>query len=118
MSSRDISKKPLGDDTIIINPGKILNNSNAGEMLETITALQAESYKYIIIDMNELEFLSSAGVGSILSNVETSREAGGDIVLCNISDNILHVFKVLDLASYMTIRTNIQEAAGFCGIEK
>jgi len=117
VDEQNITGHVLTDETLIVKPGKMLDNNNAHVMVETITSAQAKGYKFIIIDMAGLEFLSSAGVGSILGTVETSREIGGDIILCNVSDTILHVLKVLDLAGFLTIKSTEKEALTLCGIE-
>lgn len=117
VENQDISHRVLKDDTIIINPGKVLDNNNAHLMVEAINAAKAKGFKFIIMDMAKLEFLSSAGVGSILGNIETVRETGGDIILCNVPEVILHVLEVLDLADYFTIKPDEQGAATLCGIK-
>jgi len=117
MDKSEFMKRVINDETIIIDSGKVLDNNNAHEMVDLISDVQEEGYKVIILNMKKLEFLSSAGVGSILGTIETSREAGGDIVLCNVSDSILHILKVLDLADYLTIKENEQKAISMCGIE-
>ena len=109
-----ISRNSLSDDSIIINPGTVLDNSNARGMSETISRAQAEGWKYIVIDMSELRFLSSAGVGSILGGVERSRERGGDIILCDVPDKILHVLEILDLCGYLTIKSSGEIAQDLC----
>ncbi len=114
MTDTPFSRKILNEDTIIINAGRQLDNNNAHEMVETITGAQSEGYKFIILDMQQLEFISSAGVGSILGTIETSREIGGDIILCNASDTIIQVLEVLDLADYLTIRSDETEIAELC----
>jgi len=116
MSEEQISLRPLNDVTVLITAPKVLDNSNAHQMLNAITGAQAEGRKFLIIDMSHLEFISSAGVGSILGTVESSREIGGDIVLCNVSPNVLHVMQVLDLTEYLTIKISTQEAALACGV--
>lgn len=117
MDEQNITRHALKDDTLVINPGRMLDNYNAHEMVEIITSAQAKGYKFIIMDMPNLEFLSSAGVGSILGTVETSREMGGDIILCNVSGTILHVLEVLDLVEFLTIKSTKKEALTLCGIE-
>lgn len=117
MEKWQVKKKALNDQTVLFDPGRVLDNNNAHEMVDVITRAQDAGYKYIIVDLGELEFLSSAGVGSILGTIETSREAGGDIVLCNVRPTILHVLEVLDLVDYLTVKTDAQEAAIACGIE-
>ena len=106
----------LQDNTLRIDTGKMLDNNNAHEMVTTISEALEAGYHYIILDMERLEFLSSAGVGSILGTVELAREAGGDIILCNASPTILHVLEVLDLSDYLTIIADQKEAAVICGL--
>ena len=117
MDEQKITRYVITDETLVVKTSRMLDNNNAYVMAETITSAQAKGYKFIIIDMAGLEFLSSAGVGSILGTVETSREMGGDVILCNLSGTILHVLEVLDLADYLTIRPTEKEALTLCGIE-
>lgn len=107
-------QKEVSQNTIMIRTGKVLDNSNAHEMTEMITAAQQAGHRNIILDMGDLNFISSAGVGSILGTVGTSREAGGDIVLCSMSDKILHVFEILDLCDYLTISADECTALEIC----
>jgi anti-sigma B factor antagonist len=117
MEKSSITRKTVNNEVIIIKPVKTLDNNNAHEMVDIITGIQEEGYKTIIIDMNELEFLSSAGVGSILGTIENSRETGGDIILCNVPESIYHILKVLDLVDYLTISEDIERARHLAHVE-
>lgn len=107
-------KMQLGDDTMLIMTGATLDNNNSHEMVAAIGEAQQKGFKNIVIDMAKLEFLSSAGVGSIIGTVEISREQGGDIILCNLADPIKHVLKVLDLIEFLTIANNKEAAVARC----
>jgi anti-anti-sigma factor len=100
-------QRKIDDNTLVINPGRVLDNSNAHEMTRLIN----------ILDMSTLEFLSSAGVGVVLGTVGASRDAGGDIILCSLSDRILHILKILDLCDYLTIKQSEEEAQISCSVE-
>jgi anti-anti-sigma factor len=112
-----IQQRKIDEHTIVINPGRKLDNSNAHEITEVINKAQADGDKYIILDMSELEFLSSAGVGAILGTVGVTRDMGGDIILCNLSRRILHILEILDLCEYLTIRHSEEEARSYCSVE-
>jgi len=112
-----ISRKAIDDHKIVINPGEVLDNNNAHEMAEAIAAAQDEGFQYLIVNMSDLEFLSSAGVGSILGAVEVSRESGGDVILCNVSEKIHHILDVLDLSEYLTIQANEEKACAHCAAQ-
>jgi len=111
-----ISEHILSDQAVAFNPGKIIDSNNAHEIVSAITTAQKQGFRYIIIDLAEVEFLSSAGVGSILNTIEASRDSGGDVVLCNVSPTILHSLDDMGLADVLTIMADDQEAAAHCGI--
>ncbi|MFH1312632.1 MAG: STAS domain-containing protein [Candidatus Eisenbacteria bacterium] len=109
--------KRLGESLVMIPVGDVLDNSNAHEMTEAIDAVQAAGNKFVVLDMSGLCFISSAGVGSILGAIGTSREMGGDIVLCNVPEKISHILEVLDLSEYITITPDLSAATDLCKIE-
>lgn len=116
MTSQCAKQQTLSDTTLLIETGTTLDNNNAHEMVNLITSAQSRGFVHIILDMKALEFLSSAGVGSILGTVEMFREQGGDIHLCHLTANIRHVLEVLDLTDYLTIRADRREAIAACGV--
>lgn len=115
MSDLAFTTRTLNDHCLVIEPGRTLDNTNAHEMVETIMSAQERGFRFLIIDLAAVELLSSAGVGSILGTIEGARERGGDIVLCNASEPIMHVLQVLDLVEYLTIAPNESAAVVRCG---
>ena len=106
-----ISRKKIDESVLRIHPEKALDHTSAREMREVILEAQSEGYRHIILSLSGLDFISSAGVGSIIAAVQSLREVGGDVVLCNASDKILHILNILGLCSFLTI-VETEEAAG------
>jgi anti-anti-sigma factor len=113
-SQSPLAQRALGDDTLIIRSGATLDNTNAHQMLDAITSAQAKDFRFIVLDLCDLQFLSSAGVGAVIGTVEAARERGGDIILCNLSSGIRHVLEVLDLSDYLTIAADMKAAEEVC----
>ena len=111
-----ITRKQVDENVIILSPEKVLDNNNAHEMSEAIIQAQSEGFKYVILNLSMLDFISSAGVGAILGSVGASRGMGGDIVLCHVSGKIRHVFEILDLCEYLTIVEDEAAAIGMCPV--
>lgn len=116
MTDRTFEVKTVTDDCRVIEVGSVLDNSNADVFSSIIMELYSSDIKNVLVDMSETEFLSSAGIGSILGTVELFRERGGDIMLTNVSDKVLHILGVLDLADYLTICGTNEEARAKCGM--
>ena len=116
MAEHFFQVKCLGDDCRLIEAGHVLDNSNADTFSSMIMALYSDDIKHVLVDMSDLEFLSSAGIGSILGTVELFRERQGDIILTNVGSKVLHVLEVLDLSDYLTICGSNEEATMRCGV--
>jgi anti-anti-sigma factor len=111
-----ISWNEVNESCVTLRPEGVLDNNNAHEMSEAILKAQSEDRKYIILDLSALEFISSAGVGSILGSVGSSRAVGGDIVICNVSDKIRHIFEILDLCDFLTMVPDEAAAREICPV--
>lgn len=116
MSDQPFPVKVLNDDCRLIHAGHVLDNSNADTFSSMIMEMYSANIKFVLVDMSELEFLSSAGIGSILGTVELFRERDGDIILTNVGSKVSHVLEVLDLFDYLTICRSNEEATARCGI--
>ena len=116
MDHSAIAQRVLSSETLLLDPGEVLDNSNAQDLVKTLSGAYEAGYKHVIIDMAQIEFISSAGVGAIFSRIEPFRQKGGDLVLCNLSGNVLYVLTELDVADHLTIKTGEAEAAAFCGV--
>ncbi len=51
-------------------------------------------YKWIV-DLSELEYISSAGLGSFVGVLSELRAQGGDILFVGLSQKLMKIFKVL-----------------------
>lgn len=106
----EITHDSVYSDTVVITTGSMIDNHNAHQLVDMITREYESGTKFVIINMKRLEFMSSAGVGSILGTVELLRERGGDIILCDLSPTIHYVLDVLDVTDYFTIKSSNDEA--------
>ena len=60
-------------------------------------SINRENYQ-IIIDMSDLEYMSSAGWGILVGEIKEVRENGGDIKLVNMQANVEEVFDLLEFS--------------------
>ena len=104
--------------SIVIQVSEILDNTNAHEMTEAFGAASAAGYRRVVLDMSEVCFISSTGVGCILGALGTFRDRGGDIILCSLQERIMHILRVLDLCDYLSIAADVEEASGGLTSEK
>ena len=89
--------------------GKTLNILLTGR-LDTTTAPQLEAdlkqvldgVEKLVMDLEKLEYLSSAGLRVLLSAQKTMNKQGS-MVICHVNETILEIFEVTGFAEILTI---------------
>lgn len=73
-----------------------------------LQAVLAEALKHgvrdVELDCTGLRFMSSVGIGVVIVAVGEFRAVGGDIVVSGLNDELRHVFAMLELTDYVTVR--------------
>lgn len=54
-----------------------------------------QDYKYFIMNLSQLEYVTSAGLGVFMEYIEDIRAKGGDIIFCCARDRIYKIFDLL-----------------------
>lgn len=75
---------------------------------------EAQSWKgdqsSAIIDLSGLEYISSAGLRSILSAAKLLKGNGGDIAFCGLSGMVEEVFSISGFTAMFTIYPTVDDA--------
>jgi anti-sigma B factor antagonist len=69
-------------------------------------------YKKIIVNCEQLEYISSAGLGVFMSYINDLEESGIKLVIYGLSDKVRHVFQILGLDQLLKITDSEAEAKG------
>lgn len=92
----------------IILSGQI--NSDTYEALDRqITELIQKKISTIILDLADVDFVSSAGVGAIIKAKMSLMRYYGELALVNPQPQIRKVFDIMKLLPAMNVFTNIKE---------
>lgn len=84
-------------------------DATTADQADELLAAQFSNQRYkLVVDMSEIEFMSSAGLRSLLSALQTARQAGGDVRLAGGSDNIK---RVLEFSGFTRIMEHYGTAA-------
>ena len=64
----------------------------------------------ILIDCNQLEYISSAGLGVFMSYIEEISQNSINFIIFGLSEKVTKVFGILGLDQLLTIKSNKEEA--------
>lgn len=76
---------------------------------DALQKLVQEDRIKIAVNLDKLEYISSAGLGVFMGFIEEIREKGGDIKLSNLSQKVFKVFDLLGFPALFDIFENENE---------
>ena len=98
------------DFTVIKLSGKIMGGPEAGQINDEIHSLIDLGKQKIIIDLDEVEWMNSSGLGILIGAITTLKNNGGTLGLTNVSDRILNLLKITKLMDVFNIHPDIETA--------
>jgi anti-sigma B factor antagonist len=109
MEMFEVGRSDDGDISILYIKG-YLDAHTAPKLEQELQNLIDEGKFKIIVNFNELSYISSAGLGVFMGFIETIREKEGDIKLSNMSPKIFRVFDLLGFPTLYDILDTDEEA--------
>ena len=75
-------------------------------------ALASHDRKSLILDLEDVEYLSSAGLRSILSLGKHTNTLGGKLILCGLKGTVREIFEIAGFLGLFPVADNLEKAAG------
>jgi len=92
-----ISERRLGDVTILDLRGRLVFDEGDASIVEHIDLLIGQGRIQIILNLQGVGYIDSAGVGAIVAKFVTLRKRGGDLKLLRLSYRVRRVIKIAHL---------------------
>src|SRR5213080_5143560 len=109
---RRLEVEDIGDVTVVnFTDRKILDEQNIQVIGEQLFSLVDESgRKKLLLNFGNVEYMSSAALGKLITLNKKVQAAGGRLVLCNIDPQIYEVFEITRLDKFFNIEKEEQAA--------
>ena len=105
----EIKEKKKDEITIFEVSGRLDSNTSPEFEKKLFDAIEKGS-KNVIVDFEDLDYISSAGLRVILKATKTLKGSDGLFVLCSLKDYVKEVFEISGFDSYLPIASTIDEA--------
>jgi anti-sigma B factor antagonist len=83
------------DGASVLTPAGFINAHTVMQFESALEDLIRHGQFNILINCANLNYISSAGLGAIMGQIETVRENGGDIMLSNLQEKVFLIFDTL-----------------------
>lgn len=98
------------EEIAIIKIRGYLDMITAEQLDKAIMSLLKAHQFNIIVDLQDVEYISSSGWGVFLGNIKEIREKGGDLKLTRMKPDVFEVYKVLEFFWFIKSYAAIDEA--------
>ncbi|AUB44034.1 Anti-anti-sigma regulatory factor (plasmid) [Nostoc flagelliforme CCNUN1] len=72
----------------------ILDGIRGNELRREISGILANGADILLLDMKEVKFIDSSGLGALVSAMQMVRNANGKLFVCSISDQVRMLFEL------------------------
>jgi anti-anti-sigma factor len=105
-------KSTLANDVLIITPDMTnLDAKTAPEFKEKVVQLIKENEaNHVVLDLNQVQFIDSSGLGSFLSILRLLHAQGGELKLARIHRPIKTMFELVAMNKIFDIHDQTEDA--------
>jgi anti-sigma B factor antagonist len=98
-----------GEGYTICRPVGELDAYTVGQFREALGELATKPK--LLIDMSEVPFVDSAGLGALIGGIRRAREAGGDVAVCCNRPTLTRLLHTTGFDRIVTVAETVDEAA-------
>lgn len=84
-------------NVVLCRPKGSIDATSAPYLKNVISGFIGQSRHHLVMDFNQVDYISSAGWGVILGRLREFRDIGGDIYLVDMRPAVMSVFKLMGL---------------------
>ena len=98
------------DGKTIVAVGGEIDVYTAPKLRDKITELVGQGSYHLVVDMQQVEFLDSTGLGVLVGGLKKVRAHDGSLQLVCNQDRLLKIFRITGLAKVFVIHETADEA--------
>jgi len=104
-----MESRPVGEVLIVQCHGRIVAG-NEVFTLHSMVGDSIEKYGDVVLQLEQVDFVDSSGLGALVRLTQAARSKGGDLKLSGVPARILKTLQMTNLASQFEIYDSVEEA--------
>lgn len=101
---------PIGDGIVAIRGVGRLNMVSAAALRETVAVALASGRTRIVVDLSEVDFVDSSGLGALIGCLKSARQSGGDLRIAKPTAQVAMVLRLSNLDRVLKSYGSTEEA--------
>ncbi len=106
----EIKKRTVNEVVILDMSGKITLGEGTAALRNEVRNLLKEGCKKIILNLGEVNYVDSSGIGELVSAFTTTSNQGGKLKLLNLTKKLQELLSITKLLTVFEVHEDEQEA--------
>lgn len=94
----------------IIKVGGYIDTTTSSELERALDSLLKQGRFFLVVDLGNVDYISSAGWGIFISEIKSIRENGGDLKLVRMVPDVYEIFELLEFHHILDVYDSVDEA--------
>jgi anti-sigma B factor antagonist len=103
MAELNISERQAGDVTVLDLSGKITIGEGSVSLRSAIRRLIEEGKKKILLNLGQVSYVDSSGIGELVSSFTTINREGGQLKIVNLTQKIQDLLAITKLLTVFDV---------------
>lgn len=97
------------DDVKVVQPEGLLDGVKASQVRREIGECLEAGAKIVLLDLKDVTFIDSSGLGALVSALKTVRAADAKMFVCSISDQVKILFELTSMNRVFKVFSDREE---------
>jgi anti-sigma B factor antagonist len=106
-----ITVRDEGETKVVMMDGKLDTNTTPTAESEITVLLDGGASK-LLINFEQVSYISSSGLRLLLATAKRLKGSGGDLKVCSLNDMATEVFEISGFSSILNVFASEQDALG------
>lgn len=101
----------MSDETKVIKPLGRLDVTTAADFRRQVSDIAsiANPPKCLLVDLQDITFMDSSGLGALVSVLKSIRNSNGEMVICGANDQVQMLFELTSMTKIFKIHATIED---------
>ena len=95
----EMSRRDLGNVIVLDLSGRLTSTDGSGRLKEKVTSLIFEGHKNIVLNLANLSYVDSSGLGEMVACHSTAAKAGASVKLANTTGKMKDLLAITKLVT-------------------
>ncbi len=92
-----LNNRQVGDVTVVDVAGRITLGEGSSALREALRDLVSKDHKKILLNLGEVSYIDSSGIGELVSGFTTVTNAGGQLKLLGLNKRVKDLLQITKL---------------------